>query len=90
MKAQHLANILFFIAGWVWVIDIIPQICKTLKLKSSEDISLPFFVLCIFAYALFLTGALLIRNWAIFIPHMVSFILSFYMIYLILKYRNKK
>ena len=86
---EKIANILFVIAGFLFCIETIPQIIKLLKRKSSDDISLMLFVICLFALILFEIGALLIKNIYLFFSNFLPLINISIIIYLIRKYRKK-
>jgi uncharacterized protein with PQ loop repeat len=85
---EQISNIMFIIAGILWGIECIPQIIKTFKTKCVKDISLPFFILCLFAYMCFFVGTILIRNWYLTFTHIPSFIFIGTMIVLIIKYKK--
>jgi len=89
-KMNNLSNILFVIAGILWGIELIPQILKTIKRKSVDDISLFFFCLCMTAYLIYFCGATLIQKYILIVAHIPSFLLGIIMIFLIIKYRRKK
>ena len=87
---EILANSLIYISGGLWTIEVIPQIIKTLKTKSVDDISLAFLRICCCAYVLFLMGNILLGYWHFILSHVISAIGHFYLLYLVERYRNKK
>lgn len=90
MNAEYIANIMIITAGIIWGIELIPQMIKTHKLKSANDISLAFFVMCFIAYSLYAGGNFLLKNWIILYAHIPSLLFNLIMMILILKYRKKK
>jgi uncharacterized protein with PQ loop repeat len=87
---ERIGNTLFVIAGCLWAIELIPQLIKTIKTKSVGDISLFFLTLCFIAYLIFITGCYLIKNWFLFISHLVPFVNVSILLYLVLRFREKK
>lgn len=87
---MNLGNFLIVLAGLIWAIELIPQIRRTLRTKSVEDISLSFFVLCTFAYATYLIGNAILKNWVIFFAHVPSLIMNLIMVILIMVYRKRE
>lgn len=85
-----LANVLFMIAGLLWGIELLPQIFKTERTKCVKDMSLFFYLICFLAYTLYMIGALLIRNYWIFLAHIPSLLFLIIMISLMFKYRKNK
>lgn len=85
-----IANVMIYLAGILWTIETIPQIYKLIKTKKAEDISLAFFVICITAYIIFITGNVMLKNWSVVIAHLFPFINLLIINALILKYRRKK
>lgn len=87
---KQVANILFSVAGILWFFEGIPQIIKLIKRKSSDDISLFYFYMCVTAFILFLTGAILLKNWYLVFGHILPFININIIIFLVHKNRRKK
>lgn len=84
-----IADILFWIAGILWGIELFPQIIKTIRIKSSKDFSLAFLWCCWTAYIIYITGAFLIKRWSIFVPHLTSLVGMSVLIILVYKYRRE-
>lgn len=84
----NIGNILIYIAGIIWGIELIPQLIKTYKTKNVESISLIFFIFSLLAYIIYLIGNTILQNWNIIIAHIPSLILTFWMVILIIKYRR--
>ena len=87
---EKLGNILFIVAGLLWAIELLPQLAKTIRTKSVGDISLFFLTLCLTAYLIFITGCFLIKNWFLFISHLVPLMNVTVLFYLVLKYKEGK
>ena len=87
---MNLGNVLIVLAGLIWAIELVPQIHRTVRKKSVDDISLSFFVLCTFAYVAYLIGNAILKNWVIFFAHVPSLIMNLVMVFLIIVYRKKE
>ena len=87
---KNFANILIYIAGILWTIETIPQIIKIIKTKQTEGISLCFFVMCICAYVLFITGNVILCNWSVVLAHLFPFLNLSIILFLVLKYRRNR
>jgi len=85
---KNIGNILFVVAGCVWAIELIPQLVKTIRTKSVQDISIFFLSLCFIAYIIFLTGCFLIKNQFLFLSQLIPFINVGILLYLVLRYRK--
>lgn len=85
---MDIGTILIYIAGFIWGVELIPQLIKTYKTKNVESISLIFFIFSLLAYTIYLIGNTILQNWNIIIAHIPSLILTFWMVILIIKYRR--
>jgi len=83
-----LPEVLIYLAGILWGIELIPQIMKIYNSKNVESLSLPFFVICLLAYIIYGIGNIMLENWVIVISHIPSFIFLSITIALIMKYRR--
>lgn len=83
-------DILIYLAGILWGIELIPQIQKTIQTKDVRGISLAFYVICYVAYIISSIGNAINNNWPMIISYIPSFVLLAVMMVLILKYRNIK
>jgi uncharacterized protein with PQ loop repeat len=83
-------DILIYLAGILWGVELIPQIQKTMQTKDVRGISLAFYVICYGAYIISSVGNAINKNWPMIISYIPSFILLAVMIFLILKYRGVK
>ncbi len=82
-----LYNLFFIISGILWSIELYPQLYKTYKTKKTGDISLFYYCVCIIAYIFFLIGSALLKNWYLFLSHIVPFLNLNILMILIIKYR---
>lgn len=85
---MDIGNILIYVAGIIWGIELIPQLIKTYKTKNVEGISLLFFIGSLIAYTTYIVGNAMLQNWNIIIAHIPSVILTIWMVILIIKYRR--
>jgi uncharacterized protein with PQ loop repeat len=89
MSITDWGNVLIYTAGFIWGVELIPQLVKTHKTKCVNGISLSYFLACLLAYALYMIGSGMLGNWNIVIAHMPSLVLTFWMAVLILKYKER-
>jgi uncharacterized protein with PQ loop repeat len=87
VTSTHIANVLIYSAGLIWGIELIPQITKTYKSKDVSGISLAFFSMCLFAYAIYMIGNAILQQWNIVIAHIPSLIFNLVMVVLIVRYK---
>ena len=87
---ERIGNILFLVAGFLWAIEHIPQLRRTVRTKKVQDISVFFFILSFIAYIIFLIGCYFIKNWFLFFAHIIPFVNVSILLYLVLKYKDKK
>jgi uncharacterized protein with PQ loop repeat len=85
---MSLGDILIYLGGIIWGVEILPQIKKTLDTKDVKGISLSFYIMCYIAYLVSSVGLILNKNWPVVISYIPSFILLAWMIILIIKYRR--
>ena len=82
------SDLLFLLAGVCWAIELGPQIYKSWRTKRVDDLSLPFFLICLMGYACFIVASILIRNWALLISHIAGVSSTILMVVLILMYKE--
>ena len=87
---MQISNVLIYIAGILWSIELIPQLLHTMKTKNTQGISPVYFVLCLIAYIFYTIGNILNKNWIIIIAHIPSIITVSLMLILIFKYQKSK
>lgn len=87
---KQIGNILFLIAGGLWAIELLPQLYQTIRTKKVEDISKFYVIICFIAYVVFLVGCIFIGNQFLFIAHLIPFVNICILLYLILKYKEKR
>ncbi len=85
-----LIDIIGYAAGFLILISIIPQIIKSWKTKSAKDLSLLRYCIYIGGVALWLLYGIVLNNGPIMIVNSINFLLACSVIYLILKYGNKR
>ena len=89
MNKILVANILIYIAGILWCLDLLPQITKTIRTKKVEDLSILFLAMSFVAYLVFICGNIITKNWHVAIVHMPPVIANLTMVGLYFKYRRK-
>jgi len=82
-------DLIGYAAGIFTLINMIPQILKTYKLKSVEDVSIWLIVSYSISMILWVIYAWFIVSWPIIITNGIAFFLSLIMLALIFKYKKK-
>ncbi len=80
-------SILGFVAGGLTTFAFLPQVIKALRTRSTHDISLGMVTLTSTGIRLWFVYGLCLRSLPIALPNLVSFILTFTMLVLKIKYR---
>ncbi len=80
-------SILGFVAGGLTTFAFLPQVIKALRTRSTHDISLGMVTLTSTGILLWFVYGLCLRSLPIALPNLVSFILTFTMLVLKIKYR---
>jgi uncharacterized protein with PQ loop repeat len=83
------SDLLIYLAGILWGLELVPQIYKTQNIKNVQGISLAFYLICYAAYIISTIGNILQHNLTMVISYLPSFIGLTWMIILIFKYRNQ-
>lgn len=71
-----LAQILGWVATFLFSVALIPQIYKTLKTRSAEGISSPLFIINLVANVIALVYALLIQQGPLVLKYIVALLLT--------------
>ncbi|MBI4457326.1 MAG: SemiSWEET transporter [Acidobacteria bacterium] len=83
---MEFVEIVGYLAGTLTTIALLPQVLKTIRGRSTADISLGMYVLFVTGIALWLTYGILLSAWPIILSNLVGLILASSI--LILKIRN--
>lgn len=84
-----IADILFFMSGLLWGAEMIPQLIKTYKRKSVEDISIYFPLICMLSFIVYFIASYLTKNWVLILATSMPFICNIIFFTQILIYRKK-
>ena len=87
---ELLGNACVAVASTLWTVELIPQIIRTLRRKTVDDISLWWISLCLTAYVIYETGMVLHGNWWYFFTQLIPGMLTAFFICLIFKYRTPR
>ena len=85
--ALDAVSLLGFIAGGLTTFAFFPQVLKTARTKSTRDISLGMVSLTSTGIFLWFIYGLCVRSLPIILPNFISFILTFTLLTLKIKYR---
>lgn len=85
-----IAKILFVTSGMLWAGEMIPQLIKTYKRKSVEDISIYFPMICIISFILYFIASYLTKNWILILSTSMPFICNIIFFTQILIYRKRR
>ena len=81
-------DIIGYIAGIVIIISWIPQVVKSYKTKSVNDLSIMMVILILIGTVLWISYALLVKDKPVFAVNVVLTILISYILYLKIKYEK--
>lgn len=84
-----LADMLYFIGGALWAVEMIPQISRTYKRKSVEDISIWFPVICIISFILVFVAHSLLHRWTLLLSQVPPLICNLIFLGQVITYRKK-
>jgi MtN3 and saliva related transmembrane protein len=82
-----LTNILGYSAGVVTTLTFLPQVVKTWKVKSAQDVSLWMFIIAATNEVMWVGYGLLKDDWVIILTNVIVLLMSFTMIYLKFRYK---
>ncbi len=80
------AELIGYLAGFLGTVAFVPQIVKTFKTKSSDDLSMPMLILSFMTYVLYVIYGVMLTLWPVIIPIGISLILTTILIALVIKY----
>lgn len=83
-----IADIIGYIAGMVIIISWIPQVVKSYKTKSVNDLSIVMIILILTGTLLWISYALLVKDKPVFAVNVALTILISYLLYLKIKYEK--
>lgn len=81
-------NIVGITAGTLSAITFLPQVIKTWRMKAAGELSLMMILLITSGVSLWILYGLLLENYVIIITNSVVFILSLFLIYFKLNYKE--
>jgi MtN3 and saliva related transmembrane protein len=81
-------DILGYVAGSITAVTFLPQVIKTWKKRSAEDVSLMMFVIAVLCEVLWIIYAININNWVIILTNATLMVMALTMIYF--KFRFNK
>ena len=79
-------NLLGYVAGILVVISLLPQVIKSWRTKSTNDISLLRYIIYISGLVLWIAYAMIIRNGPVAIMNAIGLVLALLILILKLKY----
>lgn len=86
---MDLTTVLGYIAGTISTLTFLPQVVKTWRTKSANDVSFFMFIFATISVILWFIYGILIQDGAIIYTNSFIFVLSIIMLYLIFKYLSK-
>ncbi len=84
-----IVNIIGFTAGFLMAVTMVPQIIKSLKTKSVEDISLLMLIIYVISALLWMIYGILIKSLPVAITDGFAFLVSSTQLYIKIKYTKK-
>jgi MtN3 and saliva related transmembrane protein len=82
-------EIIGYAAGILTLINFFPQIIKSYKTKSIEDISFPMVLTYALSMVLWVTYAYFINSWPIMITNSIAFFMAAVQLALMFKYKKR-
>ena len=82
-------EIIGYIAGIFTLINFFPQVLKSYKTKSVEDVSYLMVITYMISMLLWVTYAYFIDSWPIMITNSIAFFMSAIQLFLMFKYKKK-
>jgi MtN3 and saliva related transmembrane protein len=83
---MDLETLIGFVAGGLTTIAFVPQLVKTWRSRSAEDVSLGMLVIFCTGVALWLVYGLLIGAWPVILANVVTLVLALAILLLKLRY----
>lgn len=77
------------VAGMCTTISVVPQIIKALKTKEVQDVSIGMFTILIIGLLLWSIYGIIKEDMPVMIMNSIAFTLNLFMMFLILRYRNR-
>jgi MtN3 and saliva related transmembrane protein len=81
-------DILGYVAGGITAVTFLPQVIKTYKKRSAEDVSLLMFVIAVSCEILWIIYAININNWVIILTNATLMVMALMMIYFKLRFNK--
>jgi MtN3 and saliva related transmembrane protein len=88
-KCMPFIDIIGYIAGFLILVSIIPQIIKSWKTKSTKDLSLLRYLIYIAGVIMWLVYGIVLKNGPMIIVNSINLVLASSVLYLIIKYGKK-
>lgn len=85
-----LADILYFTGGFLWAVEMIPQILKIYKRKSVADISILFPIICLISFGLTFGAHSLLHRWSLLCSQVPPLICNLIFFIQVLIYRRNQ
>ena len=82
-------DIIGYIAGILTLINMLPQVMKSYKTKSVEDVSFLMVLSFTLSMLLWVIYAIFINSWPIIITNSIAFVISVMQIGLMARYKKK-
>lgn len=86
---EIIINLIGFTAGFLMAVTMLPQIVKSLKTKSVEDISLSMLIIYVISAILWTIYGILIKSLPITIMDGFAFVVSSTQLFIKIKYTRK-
>jgi uncharacterized protein with PQ loop repeat len=83
-------NFLYFVGGFLWAIEMIPQIRKTYRRKTVGDISVWFPVICIISFICVFIAHIELKRWVLLLSQTPPLICNLIFLFQVLIYRRNR
>lgn len=89
MTKINLIELIGYIGGVLTLVNMLPQVLKTYRLKDAKDISTPMIIIYGLSMIFWTIYAYFIDSWPLLISCAISLIITVIQIYLMLQYNKK-
>lgn len=85
-----LAKGLIFLSGLLWAVEMVPQLIKTYRRKTVNDISVSFPLIALISMGCYFIGCYLTQAWILIISISMPFVCNVIFLIQVLIYRRRK
>jgi MtN3 and saliva related transmembrane protein len=88
MTNNDIQQFIGLVAGTLTTLSFLPQVIRTVKTRSSRDLSVGMVCFFLLGIILWLVYGIMAHAWPIIISNSVTFVLASFLLFIILRYRK--